>query len=139
MSLNVTVTPSVTLPDLASVEAVAKEAQERLGPLVAEVEKQHASRLKELGVTKEQLVGLPPKVIDAQLRGKLNTARRYGAELERAKGLVESYKKVKAKIDAGQSASMFHVEERNWGRTRLRVRVKIVDADLLALHQAGLV
>ena len=142
MSLSVTVTPSVALPDLATVEAAAKQDQDRLPALIAETKKLFSDKLAGMNATEadvRKLIETHPKLADQQLRGFLSTIARYERELEVSSGLIEAYNRVKAKVDGGQAASMFEVVPREWGRTRLRQIVKIVDKDLLRLHQAGLV
>lgn len=133
MGLTVTVNAKVTLPDLTDLEAVAKEKIADLEPLRDDVSKRLDERLKALKVTREKIAELPPKLVDAQIRGKIGTLRRYDRDIAMWSGVVDAAKRVAAK----DQAKLFRVDQRAWGRTRSRVYVTIVDEDLLLLRRAG--
>lgn len=140
MSLNVTVIPKVALPDLASVEAAARGKLTQFDHLLQEVEGLISHKLGSLNMTEEQVRALPMKALDSQLRGFLKTRERYQREIETANKMVDAWNRVNARIQAGEMSSLFNVlDDRDWGRTRLRIYVRIADPDLLLLHRAGIV
>jgi hypothetical protein len=139
MALKVKVSVEVSLPDLASFEAVGQARVAELKAQLADVQTHYQNRLKELNVTTgdiEALVRANPKLIDAQLRGKLATVARLEGEIARWQAVPAAIESVKAKLSSG--ANLFEIIERPWGRTRVRVYAKIADPDLQVLHSLGL-